>query len=57
MVVSSQLHALAPLPLGEEPLAPIGQDAGWASEPVWTRWWREKSPAHARNSNLRSSSP
>jgi hypothetical protein len=22
----------------EEPLVPIGQEAGWASESVWTRW-------------------
>jgi hypothetical protein len=25
----------------------IGQEAGWAPEPVWTRWWREKFPAPA----------
>jgi hypothetical protein len=23
---------------GKEPPVPIGQEAGWASEPVWTRW-------------------
>jgi hypothetical protein len=27
---------------GEEPLVSIGYEAGWASEPVWTRWRREK---------------
>jgi len=30
MVVSGQLHGPAALP------------AGWAPEPVWTRWWEEK---------------
>jgi hypothetical protein len=30
---------------GEQPLVPTGWEAEWAPEPVWTRWWREKSPA------------
>jgi hypothetical protein len=30
---------------GKEPLVPIGQETGWAPEPVWTRWWIEKFPA------------
>jgi hypothetical protein len=25
------------------PPVPIGQEAGWAPEPVWTLWSREKS--------------
>jgi hypothetical protein len=31
----------------EEPV-PIEHNAGWAPEPVWMFWWREKSltPAH-----------
>jgi hypothetical protein len=36
--VSGQLHAPAALPAGKEPLVPIGQEAGWTSEPFWTRW-------------------
>jgi hypothetical protein len=28
---------------GGEPPAPIGYEAGWAPEPVWTLWIREKS--------------
>jgi hypothetical protein len=43
MEVSGQLHAPAALPPGKEPLVPIGQEAGWAPEPVWMRWWREIS--------------
>jgi len=23
--------------------APIAEEGGWASKPVWTWWWREKS--------------
>jgi hypothetical protein len=38
-----QLHAPATLPPGKEPLVPIGQEAGWAPEPVWTTWRRENS--------------
>jgi hypothetical protein len=34
----------ASLSLGKEPpLAPIVQEAGWATEPVWPTWRREKS--------------
>jgi hypothetical protein len=42
----------------EEPPVPIGQEAGWASEVFWTRWW-EKLPAPAGNQTLepRSSGP
>jgi hypothetical protein len=38
MEVSGQLHAPATLLLGKEPLVPVGYEAGWAPEPVWTRW-------------------
>jgi hypothetical protein len=38
MEVSGQLHAPAALPPGKGPLVPIGQEAGWAPEPFWTRW-------------------
>jgi hypothetical protein len=36
--VSGQLHAPAALPLGYEPAISTGQEVGWASELVWTRW-------------------
>jgi len=26
----------------KQPPIPIGQEAGWAPEPVWTRWRKEK---------------
>jgi len=42
--VSGQLHALAALPP-----ASIGKEAGWAPEPAWTQWGREKFPAPAGN--------
>jgi len=35
MEVSDQRHAPAH----------IGQETGWTPEPVWMRWWKEKSPA------------
>jgi hypothetical protein len=35
MEVSGQLHALATLPPRKDPLVPIGEEAGWALEPVW----------------------
>jgi hypothetical protein len=35
---SSTLAALSP---GKEPPVAIAQEAGWASEPVWTRWREE----------------
>jgi len=38
MEVSGQLLDPAALSPRKEPLAPIGQEVGWAPEPVWT-WW------------------
>jgi hypothetical protein len=32
------------LPPGKELPVPIGWEAGWAPEPAWTRWGREKNP-------------
>jgi hypothetical protein len=43
-MVSGQLHATAALPP-----VPIGPEVGWASEPVWKLWRREKSVAPAEN--------
>jgi hypothetical protein len=36
--VNGQLHASTTLPLGKEPPVPIGWEAGWTPEPVWTTW-------------------
>jgi hypothetical protein len=49
-------HALPP---GKGPPVLIGQEAGWASEPVWTQRIEEKSfaPAGDRTPIARSSSP
>jgi hypothetical protein len=30
----------------------IGQETGWAPEPFWMQWWREKFPAPTRNRTL-----
>jgi hypothetical protein len=48
MGVSGQRHAPAVLlPPGKRALVPIGQEAGWAPEPVWTQRLEEKSSAPA----------
>jgi hypothetical protein len=41
--VSVQLHATAASPPGKEPPVPIGWEAEWASETVWTTWRGVKS--------------
>jgi hypothetical protein len=51
MEVSGQLHAPADLPPGKEPLVPVTYEVGWAPEPFWTQWWREKFPASVRIRN------
>jgi hypothetical protein len=38
MEVSEKLHAPAALSPGKEFLVSIGQEAGWAPEPVWKLW-------------------
>jgi hypothetical protein len=40
--VTGQLHAPAALPPGKEPPVPILWEAGWAPEPVWTLWRKQK---------------
>jgi hypothetical protein len=60
MGVSGQHHApatfLSPV---KEPPVPIGQEAGWAPEPVWTQRLEEKSSASVgdRTPVVRWSSP
>jgi hypothetical protein len=39
------------LPPRKGPLIPIGQEAGWASEPVWTQRIEEKSFRLCQRSN------
>jgi hypothetical protein len=47
--MSDQLHAPATLPAGKERQVPIGQEAEWDPDAIWT-WWRvEKIPASAGN--------
>jgi hypothetical protein len=48
--VSGQHHAPAALSTGKESPVPIGEEAGWAPEPVWTTWRSENSCLH-RDSN------
>jgi hypothetical protein len=50
MEVSGQLHAPAALHSEKETPVPIGQEAGWAPEPVWTVSKR-KIPSPRRESN------
>jgi hypothetical protein len=48
------------LPPGKEPPVPVGQEAGWAPEPVWTQGLEEEeksAPVGDRTSIARSSSP
>jgi hypothetical protein len=47
------------LPPGKEPPVPIGEEAGWAPEPIWTQRIKEKflAPAGDRTPIARSSSP
>jgi hypothetical protein len=52
MGVSGQRHAPAALlPPGKGPPVPIGQEAGWAPEPVWTQRPEEKILCPRRGSN------
>jgi hypothetical protein len=44
--ISGQLHAPATLAPGKEMLAPIGEEAGWTPEPVWTTLRSEKSSSY-----------
>jgi hypothetical protein len=53
MGVSGQRHAPAALlPPGKGPPVPIGQEAEWAPQPVWTQRLEEKSFAPAGNRTL-----
>jgi hypothetical protein len=47
MGVSDQGHAPAALCPGEGTPGPIGQEAGWTTEPFWKQKLREKSFAPA----------
>jgi hypothetical protein len=52
MGVSGQRHASAALlPPGKVPPVPIGHEAGWAPEPVWTQRIEEKILCPRRGSN------
>jgi hypothetical protein len=49
MEVGGQLHASVALLPGKQPHVPIGQVTGWAPEPVWTLWSKDKSLAPVGN--------
>jgi hypothetical protein len=49
MEVSGRLHFPAALPPEKELQEPIGQEAGWAPESVWTRSRKENFPIPAGN--------
>jgi hypothetical protein len=42
MDMNDQLHAPTALSQGKFPPVLNGWETGWAPEPVWTPWWREK---------------
>jgi len=50
--VSDQLDAASRFASGKRALLPTGRDSGWISEPVWTRWRREKIAAYAGYRNM-----
>jgi hypothetical protein len=54
MEVSGQFHVPAASPPRKEPPVPIGQEAGWTPEPVWTTWRRENSCPHRDSNSDRS---
>jgi hypothetical protein len=49
MEVSGQIHTSAALPLGKEPAIPIGEEAGWDPESVWSWCRRVKFPTPVGN--------
>jgi hypothetical protein len=58
MGVSGQRHAKAALlPPGKIPPVPTVEEAGWASEPVWTQRLEEKSLAFSRDRTSISGRP
>jgi hypothetical protein len=44
------------LPLGKGPMVPIGQEAGWAPELVWTQRLEENPLASAEDQTLTAQS-
>jgi hypothetical protein len=61
MKVSDQVQTLAALAPVKEPLVPSGEKSGWAPQPVWMFWRKEKSLTPAGNQSqilwLTSSEP
>jgi hypothetical protein len=49
MELNGQLHSLATLFVAKQPLAPTGQEAGWAPKLMCMLWRRERSFVPARN--------
>jgi hypothetical protein len=58
MEVSGHLHAPATLPPGKQiPIRWVPRAAGWAPEPVWMSWGRDKSLAPTGNQTPTRRSP
>jgi len=55
--MSGQLHAPAASPWGKEPPVPIGQEAGWVPESVWTWCQRENFQPPSGFENQSSNCP
>lgn len=56
--MSSQLHASAMLRLGKEAPVPVEYEAGWAPEPGFTLWRRDKFvPSRESNHNYPNVQP
>jgi hypothetical protein len=49
MEVSGQVHVSIVLTPEKDSPVPIGQEAGWAPEPVWTLWKIENFPVSSEN--------
>ena len=43
MDMSGWLHAPSALRQGKEPAVPAEDEGGWAQQPVWTLWRRQKA--------------
>jgi len=51
MEVNGQIYDPTALTPGKETPVQIGRKAGWAPEPVWTRWRRERNLCPCRESS------
>jgi hypothetical protein len=52
MEVDDQIQAAASLPTEKETPVPIGWEAGWASESVWSRYFSGRTEENLEKHNL-----